>query len=834
MQEQKPAKQNNSDNPDLSMAQAFVEQTDCHLFLTGKAGTGKTTFLKHLKKNSAKRMIVTAPTGVAAINAGGVTLHSFFQLPFGPFVPGTNAYGANREALFRFNKEKKQIINSLDLLVIDEISMVRADMLDAVDAALKYHRRSDAPFGGVQLLMIGDLFQLPPVAKSDEWALLSPHYGSVYFFSSQALNGLDLITIELKRIYRQTDHRFIEILNQVRENRLDQQGVTLLNQRVVPGFTPDHHKGHITLTTHNHSADHLNQTRLNQLKVKTRRLDAQISGEFPPQNFPTQETLSLKIGAQVMFLRNDTSQDRRYFNGKIGKITRIDEETITVQCDGDSEAIDVSPVLWENIKYRINEETKEIEEDIIGTFTQFPLKLAWAVTIHKSQGLTFDKAVIDIASAFTHGQVYVALSRCRTLDGMVLSSPVPSQGIAMDGAVTRFTDQMRHNAPTTDRLVAAREAYQQRILLTCFDFNGLNRRLSYLVRLIKGNAHNIQVSGASHMDRVATEVYDQLVKVGDKFRQQLQSRFTGACLPEEDPYIRERVIAASAWFREKFTGIFDDFLDQFTVETDNKEIRKRVNRTMDALRQEIAIKQAVIQSCDTGFSPDRYLKLRAHAAMDTLSKKTAPARNDTYTTSDIEHPELFQILKEWRGDLAREKGVPPYQIMHQRILIQIVVHLPKTPKALLEINGIGKKTMEKYGKDILERVTTYRNEKGIQSVTLPPPRAVGESNEKTGIDSSDTKQISYTMFRKGSSPDQIAAERGLSMETIQKHLGHFVEEGKIHIDELMSPEKQRLIIDQLSSMPDNRLKPLKEALGDQVSYWELRLVMASEKNRKSD
>jgi ATP-dependent exoDNAse (exonuclease V) alpha subunit len=392
-------------NPELKLADDFVQFTDCNVFLTGKAGTGKTTFLHNLRNNSAKRMIITAPTGVAAINAGGVTLHSFFQLPFGPFLPGSETSEQNRQRQFRFSKIKKQIIKSLDLLVIDEISMVRADLLDAVDSVLRRHRRSNDPFGGVQLLMIGDLHQLSPVARQTDWQLLQEHYESVYFFSSKALARTEFVTIELKHIYRQADAGFIKILNQVRDNRLDQAGINELNRRYIPNFAPEEEEGYITLTTHNHSAEHINQIKLKKLPAKERAFQAEITGDFPEHIYPTAADLRLKEGAQVMFIRNDASPDKLYYNGKIGKITKISSQGISIKCRGEQQEIVVEPLTWENINYTVDDKTKEITEKIIGEFNQYPLKLAWAITIHKSQGLTFDKAVIDAEAAFAHGQV---------------------------------------------------------------------------------------------------------------------------------------------------------------------------------------------------------------------------------------------------------------------------------------------------------------------------------------------------------------------------------------------------------------------------------------------
>ncbi len=697
-----------SKNYELNLAEDYVQYTGSHIFLTGKAGTGKTTFLHKLKEHSAKRMIITAPTGVAAINAGGVTLHSFFQLPFGPFIPGGQTHEPSRQRLFRFSKEKKRIIKSLDLLVIDEISMVRADLLDSVDAVLRRHRRNDQPFGGVQLLMIGDLHQLSPVAKQDEWQLLKQYYESIYFFSSHALDQSQLVTIELQHIYRQSDARFIELLNRVRENRLDTASSGAMNQRYVENFTPEKDQGFITLTTHNRNADRINQSRLAALGGKEYCFKAEISGEFPAHTYPAPEALVLKVGAQVMFLRNDASIEKRYYNGKIGKIKAITDRRICITCPGDSEDITVEALQWENIKYKVNEENKEIQEEIIGTFQQLPLKLAWAITIHKSQGLTFDKAVIDAEAAFAHGQVYVALSRCKTLEGLVLSSPIPARGIATDQSVLNFIAKARQNMPSEKRLQAAKVFYQQQLLLECFDFQSLQNRLNYLVRLLAGNARLVQISGVSDMARLQELAGKQIFAVSEKFKQQLRTIFINQALPEADAYILERIGKASVWFQDKFSLIFDDLVRKFQIETDNQEINKKIGNALNNLKQEILVKLAGIKSCETGFSPHRYLRSLSKAEVTFIPGKVKKPQAPDYSESDVAHPKLFQRLKDWRSRLAKEQGRAHFQILHQRVLVQVAVNLPGSRNQLKKIKGVGKQTMAKYGDDILALVAGYR------------------------------------------------------------------------------------------------------------------------------
>ena len=398
------------DNQQLKAAWDFVENTGKSVFLTGKAGTGKTTFLREVVESSSKRVVVVAPTGIAAINAGGVTIHSFFQLPLHPFIPGMKI-----ESKFAFSKEKRSIIKTIDILVIDEISMVRSDLLDAVDSVLRRFRDRSKPFGGVQLLMIGDLQQLTPVVTEEEAQLLSNYYTTPYFFGSNALGRVDYVTIELKKVYRQQDADFISILNEVRGGRPSQQVIDALNARYKPEFTPDPEEGYIRLTTHNSTANSYNEQQLELIEEPLHEFDAEISGTFPEYSYPTEVRLELKKGAQVMFVKNDPSSEKRYYNGKIGHVVEIVDEVILVQCPGDDEPVAVEQLEWENSRYVINEQTQEMETEVQGVFKQYPLRLAWAITIHKSQGLTFDKAIIDAAASFASGQVYVALSRCRTL-----------------------------------------------------------------------------------------------------------------------------------------------------------------------------------------------------------------------------------------------------------------------------------------------------------------------------------------------------------------------------------------------------------------------------------
>ena len=431
-------------NPELELALNFIEKTDRNLFITGKAGTGKTTFLHQIKKESLKRMVIVAPTGVAAINAKGVTIHSFFQMPFGPILPNKTQ---NSQQQRRFSKTKIDIIKSLDLVIIDEISMVRADLLDAIDQVMRRYKNRNKVFGGAQVLMIGDLQQLAPVVKPNEWSLLQNHYETVYFFSAKAYQEANVVSIELKHIYRQKNENFIKILNEIRTNTLSDESAMILNKNYNPTFSPTKEDGYITLTTHNNRANLINNSELNKLKNKSYFFKADVSGKFNENAFPNDVRLELKVGSQVMFIKNDSSVDKRYYNGKIGVITKVSKDSVNVQCGNEIDEIVTEKEMWDNVNYSINEETKEIKEDIIGSFKQIPLRLAWAITIHKSQGLTFEKAIIDAEASFAHGQTYVALSRCTSLEGLVLKTPITSNAIINDKTVSIFNESVEENHP---------------------------------------------------------------------------------------------------------------------------------------------------------------------------------------------------------------------------------------------------------------------------------------------------------------------------------------------------------------------------------------------------
>jgi GTPase SAR1 family protein len=702
-------------NDQLQLAFDFVQFTGKHIFLTGKAGTGKTTFLHQLKLKSPKRMIVVAPTGVAAINAGGVTIHSFFQLPFGPFLPSDIRNNQGRENntspenIHRFNREKIAIIKSLDLLIIDEISMVRADLLDGIDDVLRQYKDHNRPFGGVQLLMIGDLNQLAPVVKDDEWNLLKPYYETIFFFSSKALKKTDYVSVELTQIFRQRDEVFIRLLNNIRGNSADRHTLDELNKRYLPGFVYNDNDGYITLTTHNYQSNSINLAKLSKLPGKVKKFIAQVTGEFPESSYPNDFELSLKIGAQVMFVKNDISREKLFFNGKIGTIVNFDENVVWVKCAGDEEDIAVGQVDWQNTKYSIDEDSKEIRESILGTFSQIPLKLAWAITIHKSQGLTFEKAIIDAKEAFAHGQVYVALSRCKTLDGMVLSTPISNQCIKSDVKISVFNHEIEQNPPGQDLLQKSKIAFQHLLLFELFDLSPLQRRLAYCLKLINEHHDSILPALKGLFVLMNNNLKHDLSDVSEKFKGQIQQLIIENQNIEENLALQERIKKACFYFPENLEKIVIDNLKNIAIEIDNKAIKKSVNEAVEKLKQDAAVKHYCMKGCTDGFFVKHYMEIRAKAAIEPLVKKQKIKPVASFYDEDIKHPELYNSLRIWRSQKADDMNVNAYMILPYKVLVELVNQFPTSLGDMKKVKGFGAKRVNKFGKEILSLILKYRS-----------------------------------------------------------------------------------------------------------------------------
>lgn len=722
-------------NTELDFAWNFIENTGSDLFLTGKAGTGKTTFLRKLKEKCPKRMIVLAPTGIAAINAGGMTIHSFFQLPFAPFVPETSFSSGKGRYSFRFGKEKIRMIKSVDLLVIDEISMVRADLMDAMDNILRRYRDREKPFGGVQLLMIGDLQQLAPVIKDEEWQLLKDYYETPYFFSSRALKSTGYCTVELKTVYRQSDTGFLEILNAIRENRCSKEALAKLNTRYIPDFHPGNEEGYIRLVTHNRQAQEINAGELERLPGPSFVFRAETEGKFPELAFPTEEVLELKRGAQVMFVKNDTSRERRFFNGMIGEVADISDDRIEVRSlDSPGNAFVLQKEEWTNARYVLDEESKEIREEIEGVFRQYPVKLAWAITIHKSQGLTFDRAIIDAGSAFAHGQTYVALSRCRTLEGLVLSRPLTSGAVISDAAVEEFTERARLTVPDERKVRDLERAYFLEVLSGLFGFGGLQGAMSRYVRLADEYFYRIYPRQIAEYRECLEAFSSGVSDVAEKFRRQYTRMTLTSGDYASDNALQERIRSGATYFGEKAREIRKAFGNAL-CETDNKETAKRLKDASEELLTALDIKIRLLDHVkESGFALLPYLKMKAVITIEAdpgaarkerkkskakekegtaQPKKSRSARSSAEVPSDILHPELFRRLKEWRLAMAAAQKVPAYVILQQKALTGISNLLPTDEEALAAIPYFGKISSEKYGRFILEIVHKYCKEKGL-------------------------------------------------------------------------------------------------------------------------
>ena len=721
-------------NNESIMAWNILEKTSANLFLTGKAGTGKTTFLKKLKQKSPKRMVVLAPTGIAAINAGGMTIHSFFQLPLSPYLPGTT-FGGGELKRYQFSKVKRNIIRSMDLLVIDEISMVRSDLLDAIDSVMRCYRKHDLPFGGVQLLMIGDLHQLPPVVTEQE-TLLRQYYDTPYFFSSKALQQANYLTIELKTVYRQQDDRFISLLNQIRENRATDETFQALNKRYIPNFTPPADGNYIRLTTHNAPANFINEQELEALPSKSYSFTAEVEDNFPETSYPADYHLVLKQGAQIMFIKNDPQH--RFYNGMIGEVVRISNDEIIVRSKDTDEEFELERMEWTNSKYTLNEETKEIEETVEGVFRQYPVRLAWAITIHKSQGLTFEHAIIDASHSFTHGQTYVALSRCKSLEGMVLSQPLSRSAIISDQTLSRFNDNIV--APNQETISALELQYSIQMIYELFDFRQMQSSYELLMRCLVEFFSSKYPRLMAEYQQLSV-VFKSLNAVSDKFRIQY-SQMLSANSDMGQPDLQDRIHKGAKYFWQKM-GVITDLVKKTNVTTDNKTAKKLFQDRFTTFSEEAQLKQSLLRyEQEVEFSVVDYMKKKAH----------------------------FMLSQDEKGTTQG-----------------------KSSKKAKEANG-------------------------SQSAKI-------SSKKENQIPKISSKEISFNLFQQGKSVDEIATERGLVKSTILGHLTPYIKEGKIGLRSFISTSRENKIRDFMEAHPElEHFSEIKEALGSNYEYWEIKLV----------
>jgi nucleoside-triphosphatase THEP1 len=775
-----------------AIASKFINHTNKNIFLTGKAGTGKTTFLRHIIQSTHKKAVIVAPTGIAAINAGGVTIHSLFQLPFGNFVPQnqTNAtlqtFKVNDPASLMRNmhmsESKRKLLRELELLIIDEVSMLRADLLDAIDTVLRSIRRQQQhAFGGVQVLFIGDLLQLPPVIKDGEWDILKSYYKSIFFFDARVLQNEKPLYIELEKIYRQDDDIFISLLNNLRNNCVTANDVTLLNTYFKPNYKAGDQENYITLTTHNYKADKINAEHLLGLKSKSFYFDAKIENDFSEYAYPVEKRLELKQGAQVMFVKNDTTGEKRFFNGKIGIVSSVSEKGIEVSFGDGSKPVSVEMNDWQNLKYQLNPESNEIEEKIAGTFSQFPLKLAWAITVHKSQGLTFDKAIIDIGDAFAPGQVYVALSRLRSLTGLIMTSRINYQNMIQDTSVTAFSQTKTESIDLTTMVEQEEAQYLKEYLVSCFDFTSIIYNLrEHVISYAKDINLPAGKAGKSIKQKHkvwAEELLNTLVLVKPhavSFVNQVNNVF----YKEEEGFLKfiyERVQAATDYFSVIFKNMSKTILNQVELVKGEKRIKTYLNELLD---------------------------------LETLCYEQLKKMKKAVVFADvILHKNEF--TKVAMAEVLKDDG--------------------RTEK-LLNVLRPAEHDLNKAGTKKGDTSRTKKNE------SKPKTKEEKKSIEKK-VEKIDSKELSYSMLMEGYSVEEIAAKRGFAISTIESHLVIYVATGKLLANRFVNEGKIAQIIEVAKKLDTFQLNPIKGALGDEFTYSDIKFAvagyLAGEENRSS-
>jgi hypothetical protein len=750
----------------VETAAAFVNSTGSHIFLTGKAGTGKTTFLRSLGERTHKRFAIVAPTGIAALNAGGVTIHSMFQLPLGTFLPDRTPSGqfsseANIYTQFTLSRKhpisavKKQVLRSLDLLIIDEVSMLRADVLDAIDYRMRSVRGNFArAFGGVQVLMIGDLFQLPPIVKDHEWGLLKRYYHSAHFFEAMALQSEGFVYIELDKIYRQSDQRFIDLLNNLRENATSADDITLLNSYYRP--QAEQEEGVITLTTHNYKADDMNMAQLRKLSGKSFVYQAAIDKDFPESMYPLPQKLELKDGAQVMFVRND-SNGGKFFNGMLATVCDLDENSISVRVIDSGLVIIVPREQWENKKYSVSASTRDLDEEVVGTFSQFPIKLAWAVTVHKSQGLTFDRAVIDVGQAFASGQVYVALSRLRSLDGLILKTRIDPSVISNDALVVNFSKTKHAMEQLQQMLHERRIHYIHDLIASTFLFTQLTHDLDRIVK--EGDTDSeFDDSSMKPLLQVLREAINAEETNTTKFVQQLRYLLQ----QEEFDALRERLEKGSGYY----TALLSSHIASLLLHMQQMQWRTGVKAYMTTLGE---VDQLLMRK----YEDIQKSNIIIHGLLN---------RSSFIDVSAIDS-QREAIRNGWLDSARRE------------------AQASRSSAAEKEGDYSGKK-------------------KGRKSRSTSKSPASAKSNTK------DTVEHSLEMFRLGKTVEDIAAERTLAVSTIESHLAKAIASSRLELSDYVSQEESSAIEAGITEYGANGLRGVFDALEGKYSFGKLRAVAA--------
>ncbi|MFT3682360.1 MAG: helix-turn-helix domain-containing protein [Ferruginibacter sp.] len=809
-------------NEIFDLAYRFITETQESIFLTGKAGTGKTTFLKYLRSNAVKNMVVAAPTGVAAINAGGVTLHSLFQLPLYPFLPTEN----NKQQLLqgiRYNKQRISLLRKIELLVIDEISMVRSDVLDAIDTILKSVRRNhNTAFGGVQVLFIGDLFQLPPVAKTEEWKILSEYYTSPFFFDSKVAKELQPLLIELNKIYRQKEQSFVELLNKVRNNRMDKDDYEQLNNRYRHSFQPGPDEKYITLTSHNNQSDNINQVKLQRLATPAFTYNARIEGEFPETVYPAEATMVLKEGAQVMFIKNDVI-NKKYFNGKIGIISKLSSDKILVDCDG--EAIEVIQDIWENTRYVLNRSDEKLEQQVLGKFMQYPLRLAWAITIHKSQGLTFDKVMIDAAASFSSGQVYVALSRCTSLDGIVLLSKIPPTAIHSNQHVSTAQSALLSKSPLQERFAGARQVFTMQLLEEIFGLDEVDRSIRFLLSVIEKQFEKLNEESLTWYKEF-DEQFTKEKLVAGKFISIIPSLMQQEPVIENNITLQKRITDAANYFLPLLQKMKDQ-LQQHPIITEHKEAAGDIDEALMELLTAFVKTIYGMQYCKESFTVAGFLKHKLNLAIPRLHISSYAANKRQVASSDIPNAELYYILRNWRDRICNEQNLPIYFVANNGSLKELCTYLPLTTQHLQLLTGFGKAKAEKYGDEIIAMLQSYCNQYGLDSnIELKEASPKRQRKESPGkkADKIPSGNITLQHFKDGKTIAEIAEERKLAHSTIESHLVEFIKTGELPVSAITDETTVKIITEYITGNPGKTHGELRTILNGEYSFTEIRAV----------
>jgi hypothetical protein len=672
----------NSPGTDHHLILDFLNHTNQPIFLTGKAGTGKTTLLKRIKETIKKNYAVVAPTAVAAINAGGVTLHSFFQIPFGPLPPIEEPTQP-----VKYSEDKTKLLRCLELLIIDEISMVRVDIIDFIDRTLKKVKGSNLPFGGVQVLMIGDLYQLSPIFH-DAWHILREHYQSPYFFDGQVFRSTSMITFTLEKVYRQSDPVFLEILNKIRENTMDEGLLATLNERYDATLDTGWKEDYITLTTHNNLVSEINNNCLALLSGETYTFTAEVTGDFPKDAYPSDEVLELKVGAQIIFIKNDSSGKKQFYNGKAAKITHLSDQHIKVQFIDGNKEIEVEREIWQNVKYNLDQTDNKINEVNTGSFAQYPFKLAWAITVHKSQGLTFDQAIVDVSAAFAHGHAYVALSRCRSLEGLILKSPVKLENIITDPRVASFTASAASEQPSLQSLEKYTRQYGWSLIRSVLDFSFIQRDWM----LLQKSKFTIAAERAAFFqiyDPTQVILLDQIVKIADRFNAQELSKIPATADFQSEVNFVDRLKKAAAYFVPKLENVIKELESLLELKLFNDPYSDRVFELLTECHSALKIKLALFQYNWDLFTVEAFItKLHATGSSHQTYERGVVAKK-TVAPKEIINPKLFQTLMDWRKGIATQRNVPDHQVLSEQALQLIAAKLPKTTDQLAKTIGEG-------------------------------------------------------------------------------------------------------------------------------------------------